>query len=512
MTNYIQSREYNMSTAEPNLLSELILLDLQSASQISLQMRIYKVIAQAVLSGTITPGHRLPSTRALSKEIGVSRITITIAYDKLSAEGYIVTQQGKGTFVANTYPAEIAVLPVSDTPVVNEEIELSQRSMAFLTANNNQSGAEGPFIPGLADTANFPFHIWQRMLNRYSNKFYAFLTGYGNDGGYWPLREALSEYLQISRAVKCEPEQILITMGTNQSLDLCALMLTDNSSKAIIEDPCNWSVPVIWKAANLDIDFVGIDAEGLCLHKYPFNEPSTGKNPKLVFTTPSNQYPMGSVMSLTRRRYILEMAQKYNFWIIEDDYDSEFRYDTKPFPSLQGLDTHGRVIYLGTFSKTLFPGLRLSYMVVPKKLVKPFTLGLSQIYRPGQLLLQAGLSDFIREGYFASHIRKMRIIYSERMQEMHRALQEYFGDLIIFTHSNSGLHVTIEFIHPFNQQKMTELALSYGITLRELTVYQHVVEKRQGYVLGFGGIKREDIAPAIKLLKKIYLTSEVGIG
>ncbi|QGY33210.1 PLP-dependent aminotransferase family protein [Pantoea cypripedii] len=499
-----------MSTADPNLLSELILLDLQSPSQISLQMRVYKVIAQAILSGVLAAGHRLPSTRSLSKEVGVSRLTITIAYDKLSAEGYIATRQGQGTFVADTYPMEFDDLHKSTEFTNGNEIEFSKRSMAFLTANNHHSGSGGPFIPGVADTSNFPFHIWQRMQNRYSNKSYSFLTGYGYDGGYWPLRQVLSEYLQISRAVKCEPEQILITMGTNQSLDLCALMLTDNGNTAIVENPCNWSVPVIWKAANLDIDFVGIDEEGLCLNSHSFTKTMDDKIPKLLFTTPSNQYPMGLSMSLPRRRYLLELAQKYNFWIIEDDYDSEFRYDAKPLPSLQGLDTHERVIYLGTFSKTLFPGLRLSYMVVPAKLVKAFNRGLSQIYRPGQLVLQAALSDFIREGYFASHIRRMRAIYSERMHEMRRALQYHFGELITLSQGNSGLHITIEFIKTINLKKMTEIAMSKGITLHELAMYQHTEKKTQGYVLGFGGIKTEEIDAEIKTLKDIYLTEGVS--
>ncbi|UNA33303.1 PLP-dependent aminotransferase family protein [Klebsiella variicola subsp. variicola] len=423
----------------------------------------------------------------------------------LVRRGYIYTQQGKGTFVANTYPSNAEDIETeSPEEVSKSEVLLSHRSMAFLNTNSNPIGSNGPFVPGVADTSNFPFHIWQRMQNRYSNKSHSFLTDYGYDGGYWPLRQALSEYLQISRAVKCEPGQILITMGTNQSLDLCALMLADNGNVAIVENPCNWSVPIIWRAANLDIEFVGLDEEGICLHSYPFSERSIEKKPKLVFMTPSNQYPMGTAMSLLRRRFVLELAEKNNFWIIEDDYDSEFRYDAKPLPSLQGLDTHNRVIYLGTFSKTLFPGLRLSFMVVPKTLVDPFTRGLSHIYRPGQLVLQAALSDFIREGYFASHIRRMRTVYSERQQEMRRALDVYFSGLIVISQGNSGLHITIEFKKDFALSRMTEIASKRGISLRELKVYQQSSERKNGYVLGFGGAKKEHIDKNIKMLREIY--------
>lgn len=501
-----------MSTFDPNLLSDLILATLKESNGISLQRQIYKVIQQAILDARLAPGHRLPATRALARELGVSRMTVTLAYDKLGAEGYIVSSHGSGSFVANIHPtvsrARVSTLLAASV----ERPELSRRAVELIAGTHGATQHEGAFVPGVADTTHFPFHIWQRMQNRYAKKPFSALTGYSSDGGYLPLRQALAEYLQISRSVKCSPRQILITMGTNQSLDLCALMLADSGDVALIEDPCNWSTALIWKAASLRVVPVPIDEDGIAAQHFPFLKTKAEDMPKLLFTTPSNQYPMGGSMGLHRRRLLIELAREYNFWIIEDDYDSEFRYDASPLPSLQGLDEHDRVVYLGTFSKVMYPGLRMSYLVVPEALADAFASGLTQLYRPGQLGLQAAMADFIGEGYFARHIRRMRGIYAERQHELKRALNEHFGDAVTVSTGHTGLHLTIQFTSDIDLSRMTAEAKARGVYLRDISLYHLLPQPMKGYVLGYGGIRTADIGPAVKKMLEAYQITNKSKG
>lgn len=494
-----------MSTLDPNLLSELILPTLRSDPKISLQKQIYKALQQAILSGALGAAHRLPSTRQLALELGVSRITVTLAYDKLSAEGYIATAQGSGTFVTDTHPLIHRELTTAASGMQSiDECGLSTRAKRLLRSTHGANQQSGAFVPGISDTIHFPFHLWQRMQNRYTKKPHSALTGYGTGGGYAPLRKALAEYLQISRSVKCTPEQILITMGTNQSLDLCALMLADAQDVALIEEPCNWSTALIWRAADLQVQALGLDEDGLRLQDFPFRDTQPSEHPKLVFTTPSHQYPMGGAMSLQRRRLLIELARRYNFWIIEDDYDSEFRYDANPLPSLQGLDHHDRVIYLGTFSKVMYPGLRMSYMVVPQSLAQSFSSGLNQLFRPGQLSLQAAMSDFITEGYFASHVRRMRAIYAERQRELKRSLDSHFGDSIQISGGNAGLHLTTRFRNSVDIGRMTSFCDSQGVALRDLSLYYQGKSPMAGYVLGYGGIATDQVDAAVHIMAQGY--------
>ena len=497
-----------MSTFDPNLLSDLILATLKESSGISLQRQIYKVVQQAILDARLAPGHRLPATRALAKELKVSRMTVTLAYDKLGAEGYIVSTHGSGSFVANIHPAVSRAQMATQLSAPDDRPGLSRRAVELVGGTHGATEHEGAFVPGVADTTNFPFHIWQRMQNRYAKKPFSALTGYSSDGGYLPLRQALAEYLQISRSVKCSPHQILITMGTNQSLDLCAHMLADTGDVALIEEPCNWSTALIWKAASLRVVPVPIDEDGVAAQLFPFQKTKPEDLPKLLFTTPSHQYPMGGSMGLHRRRLLIELAREHNFWIIEDDYDSEFRYDSSPLPSLQGLDEHERVIYLGTFSKVMYPGLRMSYLVVPEALADAFASGLTQLYRPGQLGLQAAMADFIGEGYFATHIRRMRGIYAERQRELKRALNEHFGDTITVSTGHTGLHLTIQFTSNIDLAKMTAEARTRGIYLRDISLYHQLPHSIKGYVLGYGGVRTNDIEPAVKKMAEAYLVAK----
>ncbi len=482
-----------MSTSQSVLLCDLILQDIDADAHRPLQVRIFSIIQKAILGGMLISGSRLPSTRQLSAELGVSRMTLTLTYDRLSAEGYILCQRGKGTFVADVAPSATGRLAPAPPEA---QAALSSRAKIMISGVSGVSQHAGAFVPGVVETSNFPFPVWKRMQNRHIRRPAAHMTGYDSEGGYLPLREAIAHYLQVSRSVVCQPEQILITMGSNQSLSLCAHMLADPGDSALTEDPCNWSTALLWQAAGLNIIPVPVDDQGIDISQFSFAAPF----PRLLFTSPSHQYPMGVALTLQRRRQLTELAAEYGFWIVEDDYDSEFRYDRSPISSLQGLDSYQRVIYCGTFSKVMFPGLRISYMVLPEKLAGAFKKGLVQLYRPGQFTVQAALADFISEGYFSTHIRRMRGIYAERQHTLRSALTQAFGNEVTMSGGNAGLHLTALFNASVDINRMTASAASKGVALRELGHYYFQPRRSNGLVLGFGGIKSENIASAVNIM------------
>lgn len=498
-----------MSTFSPSLLSDFIQPSI-GRDERPLQRQIYAAIQQAILKSQLEPGQRLPSTRSLSKDLGLSRITVALAYEQLSSEGYIVSRHGSGTFVADTRSEQVAAvanrhleLPKKGAGARNTPA-LSRWATEMIKTSRGVNEHEGAFVPGVPDSTHFPVHIWRRMLNRYVRKSSPELYGYNHGGGYLALRRALANYLQISRSVRCTPEQILISMGTHQSLDLCARLLANPGDVALTEEPCNWSTAAVWQAAHLRVVPIQLDHEGMRPQDYLSRVRKSSDVPKLLFTTPSHQYPMGISMTAARRFHLIELARTFGFWIIEDDYDSEFRYDSHPLPSLQGLDDHNRVIYLGTFSKVFYPGLRMSYLVAPPEITDALTVGMNYLYRSGQMVFQAAMADFIAEGYFANHIRKMRGIYAERRKILGDALESMFGDTIKISSGNAGLHLSAVFPQTANLDRMIDLATAKGISLHPLARYYGSKPTDQGFVLGFGGVKTDAILPAVKVIRRAY--------
>ena len=475
-------------------LLELLLGGLDRQAAASLQRQIYRLIRDAILQGHLPADLRMPSTRALAGQLQVSRITTALAYQRLVDEGYLYARAGSGTFVADTLPQSYQSQPAA----APAEARLSQRGQAITARVTGIARAGGAFVPGVADAGLFPFHIWKRLHNRYLGKRHLALTGYVEQGGYQPLREALAAYLYAARAVQCHPRQIIITQGTHQSLDLIAKLLADPGDEVLVETPCHWGAPVVFAAAGLLARPSGVDGEGACL---PALAPEA--TPRLAFVTPSHQYPTGNVMSLARRREWLAFAEARKLWLLEDDYDSELRYDGEPLPSLQGLDSGQRVIYLGTFSKVTFAGLRLSYLVVPEALAAMFAKGLTQLYRPGLLPLQAAMADFIQEGHFASHIRKMRAVYAERRSLLQASLRRHFGERVAFSAGAAGIHLALRVQPPGSARQMIQRAGEFDLTLRGSYPLDEQVEDDL-LVLGYGGVGAADIEPAVQRLRKLY--------
>ncbi len=335
-----------------------------------------------------------------------------------------------------------------------------------------------------------------RLHNKYWRRLRPDLLTYAPGGGLASLREALADYLRTSRSVRCTPEQIVITTGIHQSIDLAVRLLTDPGDAIWTEDPCYWGMRSVLQVSGLTTRPIAVDDEGIAPDAADLAVP-----PKLMLVTPSHQYPLGMVMSLARRRMLLEYARQHGAWIIEDDYDSEFRYGSRPLASLQGLDTSGQVIYVGSFGKTLFPGLRVGYLVAPEPLAGSFATASAELYREGQLLQQAVLAEFIAEGHFVSHIRKMRALYGLRRQTLLDVLARRYGDALPAVGGDAGLHLVMRLPDGADDQALARAALERNIVVRALSgYYADASRAAPGLLLGYACVHEDEIGAAFDTL------------
>lgn len=481
---------------QPVLLTDLLSQHLDRSSARSLQGQIYEVVRRAVLDHTLCTGQKLPSSRALAVDLGISRLTVSLAYDRLIAENYLVASTGSGTFVAETSSQPLGAAP--ETAHAKFSMRLSRRGtqLDFLPGGLIQSS--GAFVPGVADAESFPYHVWRRLVARHISKGDLQLAGYASEGGLSSLREAVASYLKISRSVNCEASQIIITAGTHQSVDLCARLLADVGDSALVENPCHWAFPTVLTASGLQLVAGTVDEQGLALH-----ESQLPANTKMVVVSPSHHYPTGVVMPLSRRLDLLQGARTNNLWVLEDDYDSEFRYDSSPLPSLQGLDTEGRVIYIGTFSKSMFAGIRLGYLVVPKHLSEAFAKGAAKLFRTGGLHIQAALADYIHEGHFAQHIRRMRTEYASRQDLLRSTLGRHLPGMVELSEARAGLHLFARFTSQIRDQKLIDETRKEGLLLGSPCFIRSIPKfENRTFVLGFGGVPLDKIEAAVERLAR----------
>lgn len=465
--------------------------------------QIYQVIREAILAHALPVGLQLPSSRYLAQEMRVSRNTVTFAYEQLMAEGYLESRAGAGTFVADTVPDQIAggvcATPAPDLAGQRAHLGLSVRGIQLVGLAGVSKLQWGAFMPGIPDVTQFPNKIWSRLQNKYWRRSRSEMLTYASGGGHLPLREAIADYLRVARSVNCNAGQVLITTGIHQSMDLIGRMLGDHGDRAWVEDPCYWGTRSVLRSLGIQTVPIPVDGEGLAVRPDDLRHP-----PRFIVATPSHQYPLGMVMSLSRRRMLLEYAAAHKAWIMEDDYDSEFRYGSRPLASLQGLDSHDRVLYLGTFSKTLFPGLRIGYLVVPEALAESFSVGLSELYRSGHIFTQAILTDFMAEGHFASHIRRMRVVYAERLRLLHEAITHHFDDKIIITGGEAGLHLALGLPAACDDFAICRAAGLEGIIVRPLSrYYMDPLTAQRGLMLGYASVPDEQIRPAFDKLAQV---------
>ena len=471
-----------------------------------LHRRLYAAICSCILEGSLKPATRMPPSRDLAGELALSRNTVLRVYEQLQAEGYISARTSSGTFVTDSVLDNLAQRPDKKNapPAQEDRASLSTRCLELLGNASASPRQWGAFIPGVPDVQHFPHRTLKKIQDRLARRLRPEFLTYDAAGGDGELKEALADYLRTARGVRCAPEQILITEGIHQALDLVTRTLCNPGDNAWIEEPGYWGIKNILRINAVNFSAMAVDEQGMV------PPVSSAVSPKLIFVTPSHQYPLGSVMSLSRRRQLLFRARETRSWIVEDDYDSEFRFSGQPIPSLQGLEEESPVIYIGTFSKTLYPALRLGYVVLPKPLAAPLKKVHNDLYRGGHLLIQAALAEFIREGYYAAHIRKMRQLYSRRRQTLVDLIATQLGeDYLGPFNSNAGLHLILQLPAHADDSMIAQLANTQGLLVRPLSRYYVNEEKRSGLLLGFASIEEHEIAAAFSRLAGI-IKANVG--
>lgn len=478
-------------------LSEWLKARLDEPSSEPNYRRLVQLLQQAILSGRLASGVKLPSSRALGADLGLARNTVTHVYEQLLAEGYVETQTGSGTYVADTSPERVLDIDLrAGRRPLRDHQRLSKRGRRTIEMAGVGKLQWGAFMPGVPDVTEFPLRIWNRLQNRVWRQARPELMTYAQGGGYRPLRRALADYLRVARAANCQPDHLVVTTGIHQSVDLAIRLLCDVGDEVWVEDPCYWGVRNLLLSSGLRPVPIPVDGEGMNPAPRHLARP-----PRLIICTPSHQYPLGCVMSLSRRRMLLEYARAHDCWIIEDDYDSEFRYGIHPLASLQGLDPHGQVIYVSSFSKVLFPGMRVGYMAVPGTMADFFAQGIAELYREGQMMLQAVLAEFIGEGYLGSHIRRMRGLYAERRDILIEAVRRRYGERLPVLGGEAGLHMVLELPHLKDDLAVSRRAQERGILTRALSgYYASARTARTGLILGYACVPHERIAPAFDLL------------
>lgn len=488
---------------DPQALSEWLQLWMDRRDGGPIYARLYSLLRQSILSGRCTPGTRLPPSRQLAKELGIARNTVIQVYEQLAIEGYVSAGVGRGTFVEDishdlTVPVDTASLqPETSRPASSVRLSSSgERVMAGLGFSERQAGA---FMPGVPDVTEFPVKQWVRIQNRHWRDPDPVLFTYAPSGGLPALRAALAIYLGASRSVACETHQVIVTSGIHQVIDVAARLLCNPGDRVWIEEPSYWGTRNLLLSLGIEVVSISVDSEGIAPSAADMENP-----PRLIVVTPSHQYPLGMVMSLPRRLKLLEYARMCGCWILEDDYDSDFRYGARPLPSLQGLDEGRQVIYAGSFNKTLYPGLRLGYGVVPSAIARQFGSLTAELFREGQLMNQSIMAEFLAQGHVGSHIRRMRGLYAARRAALLEAIQHHYGSSLPIIGDKAGLHLVLGLPQAVDDVALADKAAKAGIMARPLSRYYFNPENvRKGLVLGYACVREELIGPAFSTLARI---------
>jgi GntR family transcriptional regulator/MocR family aminotransferase len=487
------------TTDSPQIAS---LLPVDRKSKASLQQQIYDGLRNAILTGFLRAGQRVPSTRALATDLGVSRLPVLTAYDQLLHEGYLEGRIGSGTFVSVSLPDD-ALRSISSTMprAVNRSSARSAlaRHASAAPPHPRDDGGMRPFRVSLPALDQFPSTVWSRLVARHAHALSPTEMAYSDPAGIGSFRSAVAEHLRTARAVNCEADQILIVSGSQAALCICAMALLKRGDVVAMEEPGYPGARSALATSGALTAPVRIDHEGLdvaALH-------SLGSKVRAAYVTPSHQYPMGTAMTATRRLELLEWAAQHSSWILEDDYDSEFRYVSRPLGALQGMDAHERVIYIGTFSKVLFPSIRVGYIVVPPSLWDAFIDARETLDIFSPTLYQLALSDFIREGHFAQHLRRMRALYLRRRAALLEGLDKHCGDSLVVHNADAGLHVSTLLPENVDDRAVVQRMTEYGLSGAPLSTCYASDAKQNGLLLGFGGSDEETIAIATRSLGKI---------
>ncbi|MEC9482460.1 MAG: PLP-dependent aminotransferase family protein [Halomonas sp.] len=484
--------------ARSEWVAEALALRLSQDGAGTLPQRLYEALRGWIQDGELTRNSPLPSSRRLAHSLGIGRNTVIAAMDRLVAEGFAVARQGAGLFVADLPPPPASM--TAHAPMLGSS-RFSQRGQALLAFCGTLSTNHRAFAPGVPALDQFPRERWQRMLRRHQHRAQQDWFGYQTQGGLPALKVALCDYLRLSRSVNCRPEQILITQGAQQGFELIARLLADRGDTVWLEEPGYGGAQACFSMAGLNTVPVPVDEEGL----HPGAVPREVPAPRLIYVTPSHQYPSGVTMTMARRLALLACAERHEAWIIEDDYDSEFRYTTPPVASLQGLAERMPVIYVGTFSKVLYPGLRLGYLVLPDGLIDDFRRANASLHREGQYVVQSALAEFIADGHFARHVARMRTCYRQRQDCLRQALAPAVAQGLTLSKGQAGMHLVAMLDSLEQERHLVTRGHEQGITLSPLSCYYLSERKQPGLVLGYAGSSEAEITHAGRWLCEAWL-------
>lgn len=475
-----------------------IVLDRQSETP--LHQQLYNELRQAILNGRLLPRQRLPSTRSIALSLGISRTTATQSYERLQSEGYFDTIVGSGTYVCAQLPDDLmqSISIPSRSQLKELAVPLSRYGATLAQTPftlQPESALPISFRYGRPALTEFPVKLWRKLLSRCCCAEPSWLDYATDFQGYLPLRQAIAHYLCHYRAVQCQPEQIVIVNGTQQGLDLILRLLMAADDTIAIEDPGYLNARWIFQSHGIKLVPIQVDASGLIVEQL-VRFPSI----RLVYVTPSHQFPTGATLSLPRRLELLTWAQQTGALILEDDYDSEYRYGDRPIPALQGLDQNNSVLYLGTFSKVLFPALRIGYLVLPPNLVTLFAQAKWLNDRQLPTLEQQALTDFISEGYLESHIRKMRSRYDQCRQVLVKELNNQFGDHVAIFGEKAGIHLMVRLHTQFSDDEIMTRAAKVGVGLYSARSQYLSLGGKGEWIFGYGELSETQIRTGVQKL------------
>lgn len=477
-----------------------IVINLDGSPADPMYRRLYDELRGAILAGKLVPGSRLPSTRELATDLGLSRTTVLNAFDQLIAEGYVEGHTGVGTYVSRALPEDLLHTRAKAAPVAKGSAakrvlsRRGERLAATAVTLTQRNDKPRPFRSGIPALDLFPFATWARLsAKRWRNASYELLQ-YGDPAGYRPLRLAIAAYLGASRAVRCDADQVIVVAGSQQALEIAAQVLLDPGDAVWVEDPGYLGARGAMLGAGARLVPVPVNEEGLDVADGIKRSAAA----HVACVSPSHQFPLGMIMSVARRLALLEWAARSGAWIIEDDYDSEYRYSGRPVASLQGLDTQGRVVYIGTFSKVLFPSLRLGYIVAPPDLVDAFIKARAIFDRHSPTIEQSVLADFISDGHFARHIRLMRTVYAERQEVLVKEIKKA-GVFEVYP-DEAGMHLVGWLPNDVSDVVAAQRAAEHGVDVGSLSNYCLEQKMRSALILGYAAYDSKEIRKGVRQL------------